>query len=77
MLKKRRYHEHREIHNDILGEEDMQIEEPKPKKKTKKQIDKLKEQFQKAWQGKSTEFINSSELDTLIAKKIKIGRVHV
>jgi hypothetical protein len=71
MLRKRRYHEHREIHNDILGEEGMEIVESKPKKKTKKQIDKLKDQFEKAWQGKSTEFINSSQLDTLTAKKIK------
>ena len=47
LLKKRRYQEHREIHKDIIGDENMEIEEPKPKKTTKSERNKLKDNIRR------------------------------
>ena len=64
-LKKRKFQEYIEINKDLIKKEDEEIVEPKIKKKTKKQIDKLREDYNKAWRGKSTKFNDSDKLETL------------
>ena len=45
MLRKRKFQENIEINKDLMEKEDMAIQEPKIKKKTKKKIDKVKVAF--------------------------------